>query len=170
MKRSGCRSGFLHISCALWIPDVLFDDPDNLEGISVNVRRKNAKRALELCQVCNVKYGGCLTCSAEGCKNNYHVTCGQRTGFYFNIDKEDDDVQMISYCRKHTIERLPPNTLMYNKFIRDSPQISSEELEKYFTIFTESETNERLKDLDKDLIADVYEYWKIKRFVHLFNR
>ena len=121
MKKTSCASGYIHIACALWIDDVTFEDAARREGINIYAKKK-PKREHGVCQVCNIFEGAHLFCSKDNCQSSYHVTCAQRAGYRFQVNtSSEDSVKFISYCRKHTMEVLPKNTTLTNKFVRSRP-------------------------------------------------
>lgn len=121
MKKTACGSGLVHISCALWIPEVKFDDAIHREGIVIN-NKKKFTRELPICEVCTICYGSYVKCSMDGCYQCYHVTCGQRSGFTFIVEPSgrDEKVEFVSYCKKHT-EELADLGFVYNNYTRSSP-------------------------------------------------
>ncbi|KAK8798836.1 hypothetical protein WA158_007920 [Blastocystis sp. Blastoise] len=73
MKRT-TDGRWAHISCALWIPEVFFLDPDSRDMIDIfkiAERRWNYK-----CIYCNKVEGCCIECSEPKCTAKFHVTCG----------------------------------------------------------------------------------------------
>jgi NuA3 HAT complex component NTO1 len=68
MKRT-TEGRWAHISCALFVPEVFFRDPDSRDGIDCS--RISAHRLAKDC------YNGCaLECSQPKCALGIHVSCG----------------------------------------------------------------------------------------------
>lgn len=63
--------------------------------------------------------GVCIQCKEPACKVAFHVTCAQKAGYYMdlkpakddekdskdNVKNEDDDVEAVAYCEKHSREQ-----------------------------------------------------------------
>ncbi|KAM4625528.1 protein Jade-1 isoform 1-T3 [Polymixia lowei] len=107
-KRGGAmkptRSGtkWVHVSCALWIPEVSIGNPEKMEPIT-NVSHIPSNRWALICCLCKEKTGACIQCSAKNCRTAFHVTCGLNASLEMNtILTEEDEVKFKSYCPKHS--------------------------------------------------------------------
>ncbi|GAA0182325.1 zinc finger transcription factor [Lithospermum erythrorhizon] len=90
-----------HIVCALFVPEVFFEDPEGREGIDCS---KVPERRFEgLCYLCELKNGCVLDCSEPKCPLSFHVTCGLNEDLYveYQQGKKKSDV-VAGFCRKHT--------------------------------------------------------------------
>ncbi|XP_068455862.1 protein Jade-1 isoform X3 [Clinocottus analis] len=107
-KRGGAmkptRSGtkWVHVSCALWIPEVSIGNPEKMEPVT-NVSHIPPSRWALLCCLCREKAGACIQCSARSCRTAFHVTCGHQAGLEMTtLLMQDDEVQFKSYCPEHS--------------------------------------------------------------------
>nr|XP_006631845.1 PREDICTED: protein Jade-2 isoform X1 [Lepisosteus oculatus]XP_015204969.1 PREDICTED: protein Jade-2 isoform X1 [Lepisosteus oculatus]XP_015204970.1 PREDICTED: protein Jade-2 isoform X1 [Lepisosteus oculatus] len=107
-KRGGAlkptRSGtkWVHVSCALWIPEVSIGCPEKMEPIT-KVSHIPASRWALSCSLCREHTGTCIQCSMPSCIVAFHVTCA----FDHNLEMrtilaENDEVRFKSYCLEHS--------------------------------------------------------------------
>ncbi|XP_075963354.1 protein Jade-1 [Anarhichas minor] len=102
MKPTRSGTKWVHVSCALWIPEVSIGNPEKMEPIT-NVSHIPSNRWALICCLCKEKAGACIQCSAKNCRTAFHVTCGLHAGLEMNtILTEDDEVKFKSYCPKHS--------------------------------------------------------------------
>ena len=161
MKKISKSSFFVHIACALWIPEVTFENAARRETIDVSKIKNN--RLAAVCEVCGVVNGACLFCDEKDCHVAYHVTCAQRAGFTFRMIQDNAVTDFISYCRTHTLEKLPPNTEVANKYVRFTPIKTPTRLEKYFASYTYKKKRELVEEYGSDVVETIFDYWKLKR-------
>uniref|UniRef100_A0A4W3HAR5 Jade family PHD finger 2 n=1 Tax=Callorhinchus milii TaxID=7868 RepID=A0A4W3HAR5_CALMI len=107
-KRGGAlkptRSGtkWIHVSCALWIPEVSIGCPEKMEPIT-KVSHIPASRWALACSLCNERTGTCIQCSMASCITAFHVTCAfDRSLEMRTILAENDEVKFKSYCLEHS--------------------------------------------------------------------
>uniref|UniRef100_A0AC34F0G2 Uncharacterized protein n=1 Tax=Panagrolaimus sp. ES5 TaxID=591445 RepID=A0AC34F0G2_9BILA len=160
MKKDSCNNGFVHVSCALWIPEVTFEDADHRENIIISKVKDN--RFAATCEVCGLVKGACLFCSADDCNAAYHVTCGQRAGYMFRMESEPD-LEFISFCHTHTIQNLPPNTIIINKYVRSMPMKTAKDLEQFFASYTDINNEKLVTAYGNEVVECIFDYWKLKR-------
>ncbi|KAK5857797.1 hypothetical protein PBY51_011017 [Eleginops maclovinus] len=102
MKPTRSGTKWVHVSCALWIPEVSIGNPEKMEPIT-NVSHIPSNRWALICCICKEKSGACIQCSAKNCRTAFHVTCGLHAGIEMNtILTEDDEVKFKSYCPQHS--------------------------------------------------------------------
>ncbi|XP_034714434.1 protein Jade-1 isoform X3 [Etheostoma cragini] len=102
MKPTRSGTKWVHVSCALWIPEVSIGNPEKMEPIT-NVSHIPSNRWALICCLCKEKAGACIQCSAKNCRTAFHVTCGLHASLEMNtILTEDDEVKFKSYCPKHS--------------------------------------------------------------------
>ena len=92
---------WVHLSCALWIPEVFFrlsDGCDAIDCTQVGPTRRGRR-----CHYCGGEEGACSECSegSEGCGRWYHITCGMRAGILLEYRQGRDSDVVISYCHHH---------------------------------------------------------------------
>ncbi|XP_036379584.1 protein Jade-1 isoform X2 [Megalops cyprinoides] len=107
-KRGGAlkptRSGtkWVHVSCALWIPEVSIGCPEKMEPIT-KVSHIPASRWALSCSLCKEHTGTCIQCSMPSCIVAFHVTCAFDHGLEMRtILAENDEVRFKSYCLEHS--------------------------------------------------------------------
>ncbi|XP_064377195.1 E3 ubiquitin-protein ligase Jade-2 isoform X2 [Dromaius novaehollandiae] len=176
-KRGGAlkptRSGtkWVHVSCALWIPEVSIGCPEKMEPIT-KISHIPASRWALSCSLCKECTGTCIQCSMPACVTAFHVTCA----FDHNLDMrtilaDNDEVKFKSFCLEHSAgaTKLPEEA-------RTEPDQAQLDLEKvtlrkqklqqleedFYELVKPSEVAENL-DLSESLVDFVYQYWKLKR-------
>ncbi|XP_016519279.1 protein Jade-1 isoform X3 [Poecilia formosa] len=107
-KRGGAlkptRSGtkWVHVSCALWIPEVSIGCPEKMEPIT-KVSHIPASRWALSCSLCREHTGTCIQCSTPSCIVAFHVTCAFDHGLEMKtILAENDEVRFKSFCLDHS--------------------------------------------------------------------
>ncbi|KAJ8271642.1 hypothetical protein COCON_G00105010 [Conger conger] len=102
MKPTRSATKWVHVSCALWIPEVSIGSPEKMEPI-MNVSRVPSNRWALQCCLCKEKSGACIQCSAKNCHTAFHVTCALDHHLEMNtILTETDEVKFKSFCPKHS--------------------------------------------------------------------
>lgn len=82
LKRTA-DNNWVHVTCAVWTPEVKFGNAralEPLEGIPLIPRA----RYDEVCQACNQKGGACISC--HQCRIPYHVECARQQGHLLGFD------------------------------------------------------------------------------------
>ncbi|XP_045140974.1 E3 ubiquitin-protein ligase Jade-2 [Echinops telfairi] len=177
-KRGGAlkptRSGtkWVHVSCALWIPEVSIGCPEKMEPIT-KISHIPASRWALSCSLCKECTGTCIQCSMPSCITAFHVTCAFDHGLEMRtILADNDEVKFKSFCQEHSAGG--PQTDPTAEPAEPSP--ASEDLEKvtlrkqrlqqleedFYELVEPAEVAERL-DLAEALVDFVYQYWKLKR-------
>ena len=112
--------GWCHVSCALWIPEVVFGNTVFLEPIE-HIHRVPKSRWTLKCFICKkTKVGACIQCHKAHCYKAFHVTCGQKAGLYMNMEtihrtgaQNQTTVQIIknAFCQMHSPDDWSPKPL-----------------------------------------------------------
>ncbi|KAB1282631.1 Protein Jade-1 [Camelus dromedarius] len=139
MKPTRSGTKWVHVSCALWIPEVSIGSPEKMEPITKVSHIPSSRWAL-VCSLCNEKFGASIQasgllpgfkalhsspgeafvegglvlreCSVKNCRTAFHVTCAFDRGLEMKtILAENDEVKFKSYCPKHSSHRKPEETL-----------------------------------------------------------
>ncbi|KAK2873163.1 hypothetical protein Q8A67_023060 [Cirrhinus molitorella] len=98
--RSGTK--WVHVSCALWIPEVSIGCPEKMEPIT-KVSHIPASRWALSCSLCREHTGTCIQCSMPSCIVAFHVTCAFDHGLEMRTTlAENDEVRFKSYCLEHS--------------------------------------------------------------------
>ncbi|XP_028657499.1 protein Jade-1 [Erpetoichthys calabaricus] len=102
MKPTPSGTKWVHVSCALWIPEVSIGSPEKMEPITKVSHIPSSRWAL-ICRLCKEKTGACIQCSAKNCRIAFHVTCAFQHGLNMKtILAENDEVKFKSFCQKHS--------------------------------------------------------------------
>ncbi|XP_041863897.1 protein Jade-1 isoform X2 [Melanotaenia boesemani] len=119
-KRGGAlkptRSGtkWVHVSCALWIPEVSIGCPEKMEPIT-KVSHIPASRWALSCSLCREHTGTCIQCSMPSCIVAFHVTCAFDHGLDMKtILAENDEVRFKSFCLEHSCSTSNSSTTANN--------------------------------------------------------
>ncbi|XP_072231302.1 protein Jade-1 isoform X2 [Leuresthes tenuis] len=119
-KRGGAlkptRSGtkWVHVSCALWIPEVSIGCPEKMEPIT-KVSHIPASRWALSCSLCREHTGTCIQCSMPSCIVAFHVTCAFDHGLEMKtILAENDEVRFKSFCLEHSCSTSNTSTSANN--------------------------------------------------------
>ncbi|XP_072923230.1 protein Jade-1 isoform X1 [Hemitrygon akajei] len=188
-KRGGAlkptRSGtkWVHVSCALWIPEVSIGCPEKMEPIT-KVSHIPASRWALACSLCTERTGTCIQCSMASCITAFHVTCA----FDHNLEMrtilaENDEVKFKSYCLEHsstptTCSNKRDETRQFTAATDGIAEVNQSEqdlekasLRKQKLQQLEEEFYELVKPADvaqelqmSDVLVDFfYQYWRLKR-------
>lgn len=102
MKPTRSGTKWVHVSCALWIPEVSIGSPEKMEPITKVSHIPSSRWAL-VCSLCNEKVGASIQCSVKNCRTAFHVTCAFDRGLEMKtILADNDEVKFKSYCPKHS--------------------------------------------------------------------
>uniref|UniRef100_A0A8C4S7N8 Jade family PHD finger 2 n=1 Tax=Erpetoichthys calabaricus TaxID=27687 RepID=A0A8C4S7N8_ERPCA len=196
-KRGGAlkptRSGtkWIHVSCALWIPEVSIGCPEKMEPITKLSHIPQNRWAL-VCSLCKEHTGTCIQCSMPSCVVAFHVTCAFDHGLEMRtILAENDEVRFKSYCLEHSSNcgsgnskgdrsesRLQPTggASELNGLQAAPDKVDKSELEKasqrkqklqeleeeFYRLVNPSDVAENL-GLPDSHVDFVYQFWKLKR-------
>ncbi|KAL8873980.1 MAG: hypothetical protein Q9174_000634 [Haloplaca sp. 1 TL-2023] len=118
-RTSGNR--WVHITCALWHPEIKFSNASSLEA-SEGFHAIPAARYEQVCKLCKTHDGACVSC--HHCAANVHVACAIQYGYRLGFDvtpvkgsrkdtvstvtmgKETGHVTAVVYCREHTVKSV----------------------------------------------------------------
>ncbi|KAF9966786.1 PHD finger protein 14 [Mortierella alpina] len=95
--------GWVHVVCALWLPETTLGDPENVDRISVrDIPEKNWTMT---CYLCNdpqdAAMGACVQCDAGQCRKSFHITCAQAYSLLETIEDSDMANPYFMYCKQH---------------------------------------------------------------------
>ncbi|KAL5970526.1 Protein Jade-1 [Taenia solium] len=90
-----------HVSCALWVPEVSFQDVDLMEPIT-NINGIPQARKNLVCVLCKIHYGAPIQCSVKKCKVAFHVTCAFQHNMTMIQELNGYDVRLLGHCPKHS--------------------------------------------------------------------
>ncbi|XP_068134017.1 E3 ubiquitin-protein ligase Jade-2 [Hyperolius riggenbachi] len=191
-KRGGAlkptRSGtkWVHVSCALWIPEVSIGCPEKMEPITKISHIPPSRWALS-CSLCKECAGTCIQCSMPSCVTAFHVTCA----FDHNLEMhttlaENDEVKFKSFCLEHSsratkpedqCSQRPSSSLAQaeadqTKLDLEKVTLRKQKLQKmeedFYELIKVEDVAENL-NMNKNTVDFVFQYWKLKRKAN-FNK
>lgn len=193
MKPTRSGTKWVHVSCALWIPEVSIGNPEKMEPIT-NVSQIPSNRWSLICCLCKEKTGACIQCSAKNCRSAFHVTCCQHAGLEMTTTlTEDEEVKFKAFCPKHSglngsqevhqdqVKTVDDQARMNSKRRgQDSTTSEAEkrvshrklklqEMEDEFFEFVDIDEVASHLRLSRDTVDFLFQYWKLKRKAN-FNR
>ncbi|XP_054419204.1 protein Jade-1 [Pteronotus mesoamericanus] len=197
MKPTRSGTKWVHVSCALWIPEVSIGSPEKMEPITKVSHIPSSRWAL-VCSLCNEKFGASIQCSVKNCRTAFHVTCAFDRGLEMKtILAENDEVKFKSYCPKHSSHRKAEESLgegaaqenggpecparnplepfaSLEQNQEEAHRVSVrkqklQQLEDEFYTFVNLLDVARALRLPEEVVDFLYQYWKLKRKVN-FNK
>uniref|UniRef100_A0A3B4VGP5 Jade family PHD finger 2 n=1 Tax=Seriola dumerili TaxID=41447 RepID=A0A3B4VGP5_SERDU len=180
-KRGGAlkptRSGtkWVHVSCALWIPEVSIGCPEKMEPIT-KVSHIPASRWALSCSLCREHTGTCIQCSMPSCIVAFHVTCAFDHGLEMRtILAENDEVRFKSFCLEHSCTasnssatHQPNGNSDLEEKVSQRKQKLQELEDEFYRLVDPREVAENL-GLPVSQVDFLYQFWKLKRKAN-FNR
>ncbi|KAL8134123.1 uncharacterized protein LOC141707669 [Apium graveolens] len=105
-------SGFAHLFCCQWMPEVYIEDTRKMEPI-MNVEGIMETRHKLICRLCKIRHGACLRCSNGACRASFHPICAREARNRMEIWGRfgSDDVELRAYCTKHSETQNNVSTL-----------------------------------------------------------
>lgn len=193
MKPTRSGTKWVHVSCALWIPEVSIGNPEKMEPIT-NVSHIPSNRWALICCLCKEKTGACIQCSAKSCRVAFHVTCGLHYGLKMNtILTEADEVKFKSFCPKHSgmdwseddevrplkmqsgrnrgvnVSSEPGGAQNQEETRVSERKLRVQQLEDEFYRFVAADEVAEHLQLPLEMVDFLFQYWKLKRKVN-FNQ
>eukprot|EP00656_Telonema_subtile_P004320 TRINITY_DN1195_c0_g2_i1.p1 TRINITY_DN1195_c0_g2~~TRINITY_DN1195_c0_g2_i1.p1 ORF type:complete len:589 (-),score=72.70 TRINITY_DN1195_c0_g2_i1:79-1845(-) len=105
-KRLHSDTGWIHVQCAQWTPEVKFEDEEELSKIvgTDKISRDRAKLACSICRKMGadkrvMTHGAPIQCSFYGCTTPFHVTCAQADGLHVRSVGPTEPGE--AFCTKH---------------------------------------------------------------------
>jgi hypothetical protein len=105
MKRTS-DGGWAHVICALYIPEVSFENDATMEPIIIS--KIPSTRYEQICSICikngrsksEAMKGACCGCTMKNCSEIFHITCAQQAGYLYE-DVRKNTCQYPIYCNQH---------------------------------------------------------------------
>ncbi|VDD82588.1 unnamed protein product [Mesocestoides corti] len=101
MKLVDDYKSWCHVSCALWVPEVAFEDVELMEPITKLTDIPQARKNL-LCSLCKIHCGAPIQCSVKKCKVAFHVTCAFQNNLVMIQELAGYDVRLLAHCTRHS--------------------------------------------------------------------
>ncbi|XP_052444750.1 protein Jade-1-like isoform X2 [Carassius gibelio] len=170
--RSGTK--WVHVSCALWIPEVSIGCPEKMEPI-IKVSHIPASRWALSCGLCREHTGTCIQCSMPSCIMAFHVTCAFDHGLEMCTTlAENDEVRFKSCCLEHSsvsrskndlsgthLDRLKQDQAEQEKASQRKQKL--QELEDEFYRFVDPKEVAESLSLPDAHVDFLFQYWKLRR-------
>ena len=98
---------WVHLSCALWSPDIYFQNFTEKTDIKY-VDTISYDKFMEECQVCGLKgYGPTIKCNKENCNFKCHPECARINGYRLEIENISNNLLNFNlYCFIHQPVKL----------------------------------------------------------------
>ena len=121
------ENAWVHLSCALWLPELNISNFDLKEKIK-GVENIPKKRLQEICNIC-LKCGFGPTIKCEKCDYHFHPECARRLKkFFLEINEnENGETTFLAYCNKDA----PPKHLKKYELIK---QRKRDEIKKFSSL------------------------------------
>uniref|UniRef100_A0A1I7UYM8 PHD-type domain-containing protein n=1 Tax=Caenorhabditis tropicalis TaxID=1561998 RepID=A0A1I7UYM8_9PELO len=162
MTYNPTKSQWAHHSCALFIPEIIFENEETRAPIT-NFEKIAPERYNQLCTICDTRQGACVTCSQPNCEETYHVCCALRAGCTVKIQEvpndPDHNIIRVTNCHRHSVPRSVLVDDAYRHF--KNPWLAK--IEEFFYVMTNYEKLADSLHIEEVIVSDVYEFWKQKR-------
>ena len=117
----GINRAWVHLSCALWSPDIFFKNFSAKTEIKL-IDNISYKRFLEKCHVCGMSgYGPTIKCNEKDCTFQSHPECARINGYRLEIEKINNTnfLNFNLYCYSHQPVKL---SKVLDKFYKNKEQ------------------------------------------------
>lgn len=93
-------NNWMHITCAIWMPEIRFASSSRMEGIEgMGAVVATPSRIDPTCKLCKTVDGACVSC--HQCHANFHVGCAHEAGYIFGFD-----VSPVKGSRKDIVQSV----------------------------------------------------------------
>ena len=168
---------WVHIFCALWIPEVGFGNVDKMEPITRIKQIPSSRWALTCC-FCQERVGVCIQCSTKGCFVPFHPTCAYNNRCHmktiYGTPENADLVKNFAFCLKHSSKQesqeIVPNTIVLTMSKRDelNPLYNNQEkitrcIQQDFYEYVDILDVSAALNINVSVIQLVFDHWREKR-------
>ena len=138
-KYDNIKCAWVHLSCALWNPNIEIGNYDEKKDIK-NIDRIDFCKFNEKCDICNFKfYGPVLKCNYNDCNFKFHPECARINNFCMEVEAIEQDLKYNIYCFQHyqnqLVKTIEKNNMKSNKEISDFNNILSKIISNYQKIY-----------------------------------
>ncbi|XP_068155343.1 protein AF-10 isoform X3 [Drosophila tropicalis] len=149
------NSGWAHVVCALYIPEVRFGNVTTMEPIILTLIPQ--ERYSKTCYICleigkpnRANVGACMQCNKSNCKQQFHVTCAQSLGLLCEeAGNYLDNVKYCGYCQHHysklkkggNVKTIPPYKPIQHDTSSDSCSSPEKEIDSTINAASTSGTS-----------------------------
>ncbi|KAG0341164.1 hypothetical protein BG000_009994 [Podila horticola] len=112
--------GWVHVVCALWLPETTLGEPENVDRISVrDIPERNWNLTCYLCSdPQDAALGACVQCDAGQCRKSFHITCAQNYSLLETLEDSDMADPYFMYCKQHGATDGHPKINGWAKWVR----------------------------------------------------
>uniref|UniRef100_A0A3Q1FK89 Protein Jade-1 n=1 Tax=Acanthochromis polyacanthus TaxID=80966 RepID=A0A3Q1FK89_9TELE len=157
MKPTRSGTKWVHVSCALWIPEVSIGNPEKMEPIT-NVSHIPSNRWALICCLCKEKTGACIqvgttvTCLTWKFRSyRFHSSAAQRSSLI-----STEGALLTPGDPEELGSRQQESRVNHRK-------LKLQEMEEYFYQFVEVDEVAGNLKLPPEVVDFLYQYWKLKR-------
>ena len=138
---------WVHMSCALWIPEVEILNYESKDKIKID--NINKKRYNEMCEIClKNNYGPTVKC--EKCNIRFHVECARINNFQLDITENNMlENKFHIYCQKHAPHKLVKKLELNKQRAKDDIIQFSKIIEKNVLNFNRNHKDSQLSVYNK---------------------
>ena len=168
---------WVHIFCALWIPEVGFGNIEKMEPIT-KIKQIPTNRWSLSCCFCQERVGACIQCSMKGCFVPFHPSCAYSNRSHmmttYGTPEEPEIVENFAYCLKHSSEKFrEPSSInsivlplcrkdKLNPLYSNQTKIARTLLSEFYDYVDVLDVSTAL-DFNVSIIQFAFDYWKEKR-------
>ena len=175
--KSTVQGEWVHIFCALWIPEVGFGNVEKMAPIT-KIKQIPASRWSLTCSFCQERVGTCIQCSEKNCFASFHPTCAythqcHMMTSYGSSEEGLDIVKNFAYCLKHIplkAENIKINDIVLplcrkkdtNPLYNNQSKITRS-IQKHFYDFINIFDLSPVLNTNETVVTFIFDYWKDKR-------
>ena len=168
---------WVHVFCALWIPEVGFGNVEKMEPIT-KIKQIPISRWSLSCCFCQERVGACIQCSMKNCFVPFHPSCAYSNRCHmmtiYGTPEEPDIVENFAYCLKHSSDKFrepsTANTIvlpqcrkdLLNPLYNNQKKIARTLLNDFYDFVDVLDVSTTL-DINVSIIQFTFDYWKEKR-------
>ncbi|KAI7865231.1 PHD-zinc-finger like domain-containing protein [Spinellus fusiger] len=106
--------GWVHITCALWIPGVSISDKRTITGINLrSIKQSYWKGKCIVCKdMLHAEYGAFVSCEETGCSQTFHVTCGLKYTLARKTITGKNNIRCYEHDTREKFRRVRPEQRM----------------------------------------------------------
>lgn len=169
LRRTNKKNTFVHVGCALWIPEMTI--PANLDTDPIRVDVIDKERRKLLCCLCKTKSGACIQCQVPTCKTAFHVRCAMDHKLRMDLMVKPDgkgEIIRKAFCPRHRNYVAPETVVssLHDQKANGGAASPSKRIHGARTEFCDLVSLPDVEaelDLPMEMIQSVFAYWVQKR-------
>ncbi|KIW07856.1 uncharacterized protein PV09_01771 [Verruconis gallopava] len=130
---------WVHVTCALWTPEVKFSNAAALE-VAEGIPLIPRARREQVCKLCKTNIGACVAC--HHCHASFHIACAYKANYIFGFDvnpvkgSRRDGVQIVKlgeetgtltaaiWCKEHSSSAIKTIIHYLNEVVDESGKLA----------------------------------------------